>query len=371
MKVPFFIPWINDADKKSVLKAMGQRWLTNGPLLKKFEGNFQKYVGSNYSIGVSSATHALHMSVRSLNLGPGDEVILPTMTFVATLGAVTYCGAKPILADIDPESFNILPNDIRKKITKKTKAIIVVHYGGQSCDMDEILSLSKRHNLKIIEDCAHSLGSFYRKSKCGNIGNTGCFSFYPTKIITTGEGGMITTSDSKIFKKMKLLRTHNLSTSPNDREKNANWRYDVHEIGYNYRLDEIRSALGISQLKRIKKMIDFRIQIAKEYDKQLSKIKGLITPYKKSNRNHVYHLYTIKVENNYHMTRDELFQKLHDRGIGSSVQYYPLHLMSFIKNKYKKNQFPNANILKNQVLSLPIYPKMSKKEIEYVISVLK
>ena len=371
MKVPFFVPWITNKDKNSVIKALNQRWLTNGPHLKRFENKIQKFVGTKYAIGVGSATHALHLSMRALDVSQNDEVIVPTFTFAATANCVTFCGGKPILVDVDLKTFNILPRVIERKITKKTKAIIVVHYGGQACDMEEIVSIAKKHGIFVVEDCAHALGSTYQKKKCGNIGQTGCFSFYPTKIITTGEGGLVATNKSDIFKKISILKNQGMNILPTKREQKAQWKYDVVDLGYNYRLDEIRSALGLSQMSRISEINNRRIKIALKYDSLISKIKGIIIPFHKKNRNHIYHLYTIQIEKNYHLTRDMLFKKLHEKGIGSSVQYYPLHLMSYNKNMYKKRDFPNANVLKNKVISLPIFPTMTSKQIEYVVSNLE
>jgi perosamine synthetase len=373
MKVPYFVPWINSIDKKSVQRSLDQRWLTNGPMLKKFEDKIGQYINTNYATGVGSATQALHLSLRSLDIGPGDEVIVPTFTFTATANSVLYCGAKPILVDVDNETFNISPKEIENKITKKTKVIIVVHYGGQSCDMNQILKISKKYKIKIVEDCAHALGTTFENRKCGSIGNIGCFSFYPTKIITTGEGGMITTNNKAIFNKVKILRSQGMSMQANDRESKSLWKYDITELGYNYRLDEIRASLGLSQFKRIKQINEKRIKIAHKYNKLIKKIKGLTIPIQKSNRNHIYHLYSIKVEDDYHLTRDQLFEKLSKKGIGTSVQYFPLHLMSLYKKKYKncKNNFPNANDLKDKILCLPIYPQMTEKEINYVVTNLK
>jgi perosamine synthetase len=368
MKVPYFQPWVTDNDKKNVIKALNQRWLTNGPFLSKFETKFQNYINSKYALGVGSATHALHLSNRVLGIGPGDEVIVPTFTFAATANSVLYCGAKVVLADVDPFTFNISPESIKNLITKKTKAIIPVHYGGQSCDMDKIIKLAKSKNLSIIEDCAHSLGSKFGNSFCGTMGDVGCFSFYPTKIITTGEGGMITTNKNNLLKNLKQLRSQGMNISPNQREKLIQWKYDIVDLGYNYRLDEIRSSLGLSQLNRINKINKLRIKIANQYNKLLKNVKGLSLPLIKSNRNHIFHLYSIKIEKDYSFTRDQLFHKLHKKGIGTSVQYYPLHLMSYNKNKYKISNFPNANKLKDEVLCLPIYPTMNQKQIEYVAS---
>ena len=368
MKVPYFEPWITDNDKKNIMKALNQRWLTNGPFLSKFENKFQNYINSKHALGVGSATHALHLSNRALGIGPGDEVIVPTFTFVATANSVLYCGATVVLADIDPSTFNISLKSIKNLITKKTKAIIPVHYGGQSCDMDEIMSIAKKNNLKVIEDCAHSLGSKFDNSFCGTMGDVGCFSFYPTKIITTGEGGMITTNKNNLLKKFKQLRSQGMNITPNQREKLIQWKYDVVDLGYNYRLDEIRSSLGLSQLNRINNINKLRIKIANKYNKLLKNIKGISLPVIKSNRNHIFHLYSIKIEKEYYLTRDELFKKLYDKNIGTSVQYYPLHLMSYNKNKYNNLDFPVANKIKNQILCLPIFPTMTQKQIQYVAS---
>lgn len=371
VKVPFFVPWITNNDKQNVMKSLNQRWLTNGSFLQKFESNFQKYILSTYAIGVGSGAQALHLAVRGLGIGPGDEVIVPSFTFVATANAVTSCGAKPIFADVDYDTFNISIDSIKKLITKKTKAIIPVHYAGQSCEMDQIDSISKNKDLKIIEDCAHSLGSTFQKKKCGNLGNVGCFSFYPTKIITTGEGGMVTCNNSKLFKKIKILKSQAMDISSNEREKLSTWRYDVVDLGYNYRLDEIRSSLGFSQLFRVDQINKMRIKLASIYTNSLSKIKGIETPIIKENRNHIFHLYSIKITDEYSLTRDELYQKLIQKGIGTSVQYTPIHLMSYYKKKNKNKSLKNSEKLMNQVLCLPIFPKMTLKEIQFVIKNIK
>ena len=370
MKVPYFKPWITMQDKKSILKALDNRWLTNGPILSKFENSFKKFTNTRFALGVSNATHGLHIILKSLNIKPGDEVLVPTFTFASSADVVTYCGAKPILVDVNPDTFNLSVEQIEKKITKKTKAIIVVHYGGQSCEMDKINSISKKHNLKIIEDCAHALGSTFKEKKCGSFGNAGCFSFYPTKIITTGEGGMISTNERILYEKIKLLRTHGMTATPHDREKVAEWEYDIKEMGYNYRLDEIRSSLGLSQFNRVNKINKMRINVARKYDKGISKIEGLTIPSKSNNSNHIYHLYTIKVSKKYPMSRNELFKHLHKKGIGTSVQYTPLHLLSYFKKKFNTKDFPNANKIKDEILCLPIFPTMSDREINYVINAL-
>lgn len=372
MRIPYFQPWITDQDISFVQKALKNRWLTNGPILQKFEKSFQNFLDTKYAVGVGNATQALHVALRSIDIQKGDEVIVPTFTFAATANSVIYCGAKPVFADVDIDTFNIKPEEIKKNISKKTKAIIPVHYGGQSCDMNEILSISKDHHLNIIEDCAHSLGSQYNNQMCGNIGNIGCFSFYATKVMTTGEGGMISTNNNQINKKARLLRSQGMSIQARERENQAQWKYDIIDLGYNYRMDEIRASLGLSQFKRLHQSNKMRIKIAKKYDQLLRKIKGITPPLIKSDRNHIYHLYTVKIEKDYELTRDELFLKLSKNGVGSSVQYYPLHLMSYYKKNFKTNskKLLNANKLKDQVICLPIFPTMTDKQIAYVVKCL-
>jgi dTDP-4-amino-4,6-dideoxygalactose transaminase len=371
MKVPYFIPWINSHDKKTVLNSLGQRWLTNGIYQKKFENNTKKFIGSKFASAVGSATQGLHLSTRSIDIGPHDEVIVPTLTFAATANCVVFCGGKPVFADVDYDTFNIKPENIKKNITKKTKAIIPVHYGGQSCNMDEILEIAGEYNLKIIEDCAHALGSTYKNKKCGVMGVTGCFSFYPTKVITTGEGGMITTNNPRIYKKIELLKSQAMNVQAKEREQKTKWKYDIVDLGYNYRMDEIRAALGYSQLNRVNKINRMRIKIAEQYNKLLRNVKGVEIPVKMKDRNHIYHLYSIKITKEFHLSRDEVFDKLSKKGIGTSVQYTPLHKMSYYKNKFKiKHYFPNANKLENEILCLPIFPTMEQKQIEYVCNTI-
>jgi perosamine synthetase len=373
MKVPYYVPWITKTDKSFVLKALNQRWLTNGPFLKKFEKKIQNFLKCKHTSGVGSATQALHLSLRALGVSKGDEVIVPTFTFVASANAALYCNAKPILVDVNSDTFTISPDEIQRKITKKTKAIVVVHYGGQSCDMDKIMTIGKQHGIPIVEDCAHSLGTKFKNNFCGAIGKMGCFSFYPTKVITTGEGGAVTTNDSNIFRTVNLLRSQGMDNSPELREKHSKWKYDILDLGYNYRLDEIRSALGYSQISRINTINKMRKKIANQYNNKLEKINGIVIPKTISEGNHIYHLYTIKVDKHYHLTRDDLFNKLSKNGIGASVQYTPIHELDFYKKNFniKNSNFPNATKLHSEVLCLPIFPQMTQKQVEKVISVIK
>jgi len=374
MDIPFYVPWITEDDKNSVIEALNSRWLTGGPKAAEFEKLFADFIGVKYAVSVNSGTAALHLAIRALNLKPGDEVIVPVFTFAATANAVLYCGANPTFADIDPKTFNVSPESVLDRVTKRTKAIVVVHYAGQPVDMKGIMDIAEDHKLYVIEDCAHSLGAGYRSRKTGGIGTIGCFSFYPTKIITTLEGGMLTTNEEWIARKAKLLREHGMTKSALEREKGADWYYDITDLGYNYRLNEVQAALGISQLKRVNDGIRKRVEAAHYYTRKLSKTEGIVTPYEAENRTHVYHLYVIKVlKEKCGLSRDELFTKLSSRGIGLSVHYTPLHLLAFYKKivSCTTGPFPTAEEAYREVLSLPIFPTISRDEIDYVINSIK
>jgi len=369
--LPFFLPWITQEDKKAVLEALNSRWLTGGSKVAHFEKTFADYIGVKHAISVNSCTAALHLAMRVLNIKRGDEVIVPVLTFAATANAPIFCGAKPVFADIDEKTLNISPEDILNRITPKTKAIIPVHYGGQSCDMKEIAEIAEDHKLHVVEDCAHSLGAEYKDKKVGNFGIMGCFSFYPTKILTTLEGGMITTNDEKLAQRLKILRQHGMSQTALDRELHSTWYYDVVDLGYNYVLNELQAALGISQLKRVEAGIKKRIELACYYTKKLSSLasRGIVIPYKAPNRSHVYHLYVIKIQGDKTETnRDELFKKLTANGIGVSVHYTPLHFLSFYKKLLNcaSMSFPTAEKVYEQILSLPLFPTLTEKDIDFV-----
>ena len=372
MKIPYFRPWITNEDKKEVKKVLDQRWLTNGPILKKFEAEFSKFQKTKFSLGVSSATHGLHLCLKAIGIKPGDEVIVPTMTFAATADVVTYCGAKPVLVDIDEDTLNISTSAILDKINKKTKAIIPVHYGGQSCDMDKIQSIANKFKLKIVEDCAHALGSTYNGKKCGSIGDISCFSFYPTKIITTGEGGMITTNSSGLVKKVNLLRSHGMNHLPTKREKSALWNYDIVDLGYNYRLDEIRATLGLSQLKKIQLMNKKRRNAFKYYNKFLKNIPGVSIPSEKDLNNHACHLYVLRIlKNKFPISRNQLFKKLLSAGIRTTVHYKPLNkFLIYRKLGLTRDKLVNSNKLYDEIISLPLYPDIKKQEQDIVIKTI-
>jgi len=369
IKVPFVVPEITSEDKKVILSTLNQNLLTDGPKLREFEKKIAKFCGSRYAIGVSNATAALHLSLTALQIKTGDEVIIPDLTFAATANSVLFTGATPVIVDINEDDFNISVESIKKSITKKTKAIIPVHFAGNPCNMNIIKSIAKKHDLRIIEDCAHAIGGKIGKKHVGTFGDAGCFSFYPTKNLTTFEGGMVITNSKKISDSIKSLRNHGITKSLQDRfTKGKPWEYDIIVPGYNYRLDEIRAALGISQLERINKNNFKRKQAFLYYNSKLKNKDSIITPKISKNTTHSCHLYVLRIQKNKKLSRNNMFQKLLKNGVRSSVHYKPLHQFT----AYKKNakvlvKLTNSKKIFEEIISLPLYPQITKKQQNLVI----
>ena len=368
VKVPFIIPEITKNDKSTVLNALNSRLLTDGPKLHKFESIFAKFTGAKFAVGVSNGTAALHLSLKALGIGKGSEVIIPDLTFVATASSVLLTGATPVLVDVD-EDLNILIPAIKKAITSRTKAIIPVHFAGKSCKIRQIASIAKKNHIAVIEDCAHAIGSKANNKHVGTFGQTGCFSFYPTKNFTTIEGGMVITNSKNTADFVRSARNHGISKTLASRfTKGKPWDYDIENPGYNYRLDEIRASLGINQMKRIKKMNSLRKKAANYYTEKLGNVNGIVVPNKSIGAEHVHHLYVIRITKKYPITRDMLFNKLLKNGIRTSVHYKPLHMFKIFKKMAKvSGSLSNSRNAYSQILSLPIYPSISKKQQDLVI----
>ncbi len=370
MKVPFCKPDVSRKDRIAVMDALKCQWLTCGERTVAFEEAFAKYVGVSHAIAVSSGTAALHLAMKALDIREGDEVIVPTMTFAATANAPIFCGATPVFADIDEDTLNISPDSIGKHITKKTKAIIPVHYGGLPCSMDKILGIAMSNNLYVVEDCAHSLGATFEGIQTGAMSHIGTFSMYPTKPLICGEGGMVTTDNEYLAERMVSMRSHCMTKDAFERCQECEWKYDVVDLGYNFRIDEMSAALGLSQMLRVDEMREKRAAIAKLYDERLGNVKGLILPKIGDKRTSSYHLYVIRVAEGFGMSRDELFKGLVEKEVESSVHYTPLNLMSFYQRKYgcKIGDCPTAEKVYNEILSLPIYSAMFPWQAQYVVS---
>ena len=374
IKFPAYEPWISNEDKKIVNKTLTQSMLTLGPQLEKFEANFCKYSKAKYAIAVSNCTAALHLSLKALGIKTDDEVIVPDLTFIADANAVLACNAKPVIVDINKENFFLSIPNIKKNITKKTKAIIPVHIYGQVCNIEEILDLAKDHDLKVIEDCAHAIGTRIDGKHVGTFGDFGCFSFYPTKNITTLEGGMVISKNKKLTECVKILRNHGISHSLVERySKGYPWEYDIKEAGYNYRLDEIRSALGISQLNKINEMNEKRKNAFKYYNKFLVNIPGISIPSEEDLNYNSCHLYVLRIlKNRFPISRDQLFQELLSAGVRTTVHYKPLNKFSIFRKLGKiGDKLKNSNELYDEILSLPLYPDIKKEDQKIVIKTIR
>jgi len=367
MNIPFSPPYITAKEINSVAKVLKSGWLSQGHLTEKFEQEFSKYIGSKNSIAVNSCTSALFLCLKLLDVGKQDEVITTPFTFAATANTIVHCGAKPVFADIDEYTYNIDPAQIEKRITKRTKAIIAVHYGGQPADMTKINKIARKYKIKVIEDAAHATGSSYRGGrKVGSAGNLTCFSFYATKPITTGEGGMITLNNTKMADILKIMRLHGISKDAWKRyiEKNR-WYYEIVMPGYKFNTTDINSAIGLEQLKKIESLNQKRKKIREYYT---SKLKGLniVIPKMDKMKGSSYHLYPIRLLN---YDRGEFINKMARAGVGTSVHFIPLHLMPYYQKqwKYKKGDFPVCEEIYKGIVSLPIYPQLKKKELDYII----
>ena len=372
VKFPAYEPWISNDDKRIVNTALDQTMLTFGPQLEKFESDFSKYTKAKYAIAVSNCTAALHLSLKVLGIKENDEVIIPDLTFVADANAILACNAKPTIVDINKNNFFLSISNLKKNITKKTKAIIPVHIYGQVCNIDEVLDVAKANNLKVVEDCAHAIGTFHKSKHVGTIGNAGCFSFYPTKNITTAEGGMVITNSKNIADKVRQLRSHGMLKSLKSRYAGGYpWVFDILEPGYNYRLDEIRCALGISQLRRVAKINKMRKTAVSYYHSKLHNIPGIILPDMVRDKSHSYHLYTIRVTKSFGMSRNQLFKKLKQAGIRTTVYWMPIHKFTAYRKYVKKSNVVTTSKIYDEILSLPLFPNISKRHQDAVINCIK
>ncbi len=362
--IPYGKQTIDDDDIKAVVEVLKSDFITTGPKIDEFERKVADYVGARYAVAIANGTAALHAACFAAGIGDGDEVITTPITFAASANCALYCGAKPVFADIDKESYNISLADIKEKITEKTKSIIAVHFTGQPCEMDEIHKIAKENNLIVIEDAAHALGADYKGKKIGSLSDMTTFSFHPVKHITTGEGGMIVTNDEKFYERLKLFRTHGITREEKYLSKNDGpWYYEQIDLGYNYRITDIQCALGVSQMDKLDGFVAKRRTLVERYNKAFENISEIVTPKQVDGCNNSYHLYVIQVNN-----RLDVFNKLRAAGIGVNVHYIPVYKHPYYqKNGYDKVYCPNAEDYYEHCISLPLYPKLTIEEQDYVI----
>lgn len=366
MYIPYGRQYVDDEDIEEVVKVLKSDFLTTGPVITEFEKKVADYVGAKYAVAVSNGTAALHAACYAANIKEGDEVITTPITFAASSNCVLYCGAVPVFADIDPKTYNIDPEDIERKITDRTKAIIAVHFTGQPCEMERIHEIADRHGLIVIEDAAHALGAIYEGKKVGSLSEMTTFSFHPVKHITTGEGGMILTNQRELYERLKLFRAHGITREEQLLRKNDGpWYYEQLELGYNYRITDIQCALGISQMKKLPYFLKRRKEIAKKYQEAFADCKNIQLPYQKPGCENAWHLYIIRVKGG---KRKEVFEQLREAGIGVNVHYIPVYKHPYYQEHgYEGIRCPNAEQYYEEAISLPIYPALKEAEQQYVI----
>jgi dTDP-4-amino-4,6-dideoxygalactose transaminase len=373
--IPFHKPAIGEEEIRSVVETLRSGWLTTGPKVKLFEAEFASYTGSSHAVAVNSATAALHLALEAVGIKSGDEVIVPTMTFTATAEVVLYLGARPVLVDCRTDDLNIDVDRIEAAISNNTKAIVPVHIAGRPCAMDQILAIAQRHGLRVIEDAAHALPASHCGRKVGAIGDITCFSFYATKTITTGEGGMATTNNPEWASRMRMMSLHGISHDAWDRyTEQGSWYYEVLRPGYKYNMTDIAAALGIEQLKKCDAFYQARLRIAERYDQAFADLPEIETPGDSSGLQHAWHLYIIQLNpDRLRTNRRDFIKALNSRKIGTSVHFIPLHLHPFYKQTYgyQASDFPQASTAFDRIVSLPIYPMMTERDVSCVIGAVR
>lgn len=368
--IPYGKQTIEQDDIQAVVDVLKSDFLTTGPKIAEFEQTVADYVGAKYAVAISNGTSALHAACFAAGIGPGDEVITTPLTFAASANCVLYCGGTPVFADVDPKTYNIDPEDIRRKITDRTKAIIAVHLAGQPCDMDAIHSIAREHGLIVIEDGAHALGSVYKGKKVGSMSDMTTFSFHPVKPITTGEGGMIVTDNEDFYKKMILFRSHGITRDDSMMTRNDGpWFYQQFDLGYNYRITDIQCALGCSQMKKLDRFLARRKEIVARYNEAFADCDNIITPYQLSDTESGWHLYMVQVKN---CDRRQVFEAMREKGIGVNVHYIPVYMHPYYQEHgYETVHCANAEEIYSHIISLPLYPGLTFEQQDYVIDALK
>jgi dTDP-4-amino-4,6-dideoxygalactose transaminase len=374
--LPFARPALGEEEIAEVVDTLKSGWITTGPKVERFAAAFADFVGGRYAVPVSSATAGLHVALLALGVGPGDEVVTTPMTFVATLNTIVHCGATPVLADIDAATLNIRVEEVERKITKKTKAIVPVHYVGQPVDLDPILELALAHGIAVLEDAAHAAGAEYRGRRIGSFPTTSVFSFHPNKNMTTGEGGMVVTEDEAVFETASLLKFHGMDRESWKRfSKVGSPRYDVRLPGYKYNMMDIQAALGLHQLKRLDGFLAERERLARRYDEKLAGLVGLILPQRVPYPvRHAWHLYTPLVDaDRLTIDRDRFMAELTTRNIGTGLHYTAAHEFSYYASRFgwKAEDYPEAHFVSERIVSLPLFPGLSDADQDDAVAAIR
>lgn len=373
--LPCFLPTIEQEEIDEVIDTLKSNWITTGPKTHQFEEMFREYVGCKHAIALNSCTAGLHLALVAAGIGEGDEVITSPFTFAATVNVIVHQGAKPVFVDIIPDTYNIDSGKIEAAISKKSKAIIPVHYAGQPCEMDEIMAIAKKYNLLVIEDAAHALSATYKGRKIGTIGDVTSFSFYATKIITTAEGGMVTTDNDELAEKIRLLSLHGISKDAWKRySSEGSWYYEILYPGYKYNMTDIQASMGIQQLKKLDILQEVRQTIARLYTNTFKDMPEITEPYVDEQVQPTWHLYPILINTDrLKIDRNKFIEALKLENIGTSVHFIPIHLHPYYQEQFgfKRGDFPNSEYVYERIISLPLYPRMTEKDTEDVIAAVK
>ncbi|HQV11145.1 MAG TPA: DegT/DnrJ/EryC1/StrS family aminotransferase [Nitrospira sp.] len=369
--VPFHLPAIEDEEISAVVETLRSGWLTTGQKVRQFEEHFAAQVGAEYAVATNSCTAALHVALEALGVQEGDEIIVPTMTFAATAEVVAYFKATPVLVDCDPITLNLDVAALSAKITRRTKAVIPVHFAGQPCDMQGILEAAASHGLAVVEDAAHAFPSSYRGKPVGALGDITCFSFYATKTLTTGEGGMATTNNQARAERMRRMTLHGITRDAWMRYSDAgSWYYEIGAPGYKYNLTDIAAAIGIEQLAKAGRFLEARRKIAAAYNSEFADLPELRLPLESPGSGHSWHLYVIQLDlHSLRISRNGFIEALKKSGVGASVHFIPLHLHPYYRSRFgfTPADFPVASETFERIVSLPIYPRMTDADIRHVI----
>ena len=375
--LPFALPDIGEEEINEVLDSLRSGWLTTGPKTKRFEEDFAAFAGDGTeAIAVNSATAGLHLALEAVGIGPGDEVITTPYTFTSDAEVVRYLGADPVFVDIDPVTFNIDPARIESAITPRTKAIIPVHFAGLSCDMDTIMGIARKYGLKVVEDAAHALPTTCKGRLIGSLeSDATVYSFYATKTITTGEGGMIVTRDPEVAKRCRVMRLHGISRDAFDRYTSTKpaWHYEVVAPGCKYNMTDVAASLGIHQLKKARAFQSKREAMAGQYDAAFDDLPLILPPKAPAGETHAWHLYVIRLTDNAQVSRDRFIELMAEKGVGCSVHFIPLHLHPYWRDRYnlKPEDFPNALHAYERAVSLPLFTKMTEEDHQRVITAVR
>ena len=371
--LPYGHQFVDESDVKAVVEVLRSDWLTTGPKVDEFEKEFADFVCIKEAVAVSNGTAALHSAMFALNIGPGDEVIVPAMTFAASANCVVYQGGMPIFVDIKQDTLLLDPSQIEAKITPKTKAIIAMDYAGQPCNYDELQAMAQKYGLSLVADACHAIGGEYKGRPVGSLADLNTFSFHPVKHITTGEGGMVTTDDPNLAKRMRIFRNHGITSDHRQRQEQGSWFYEMLDLGYNYRISDFQCALGMSQLRKLSNWVKRRQEIAEQYDIAIANLSAVHPIRTRADVSHAYHLYVIQIDlTNLYVDRAQIFAALRAEGIGVNVHYIPVYLHPFYRSRLgtKPGLCPVSEDAYERIMTLPIFPAMSDNDVSDVINAM-